>query len=916
MTHPFAIPIAQREAGDHVAAVAWLQHYLATRGDHPQALAHLAHLHLLRKREGEAAPLLARAAALAPDDPLVLRNRARLALQTKKTDEAAQAITRALALSPTDPENRLVAVAVLAARGQGSQAMALVNGLLADYPAYAEALVNRALLYMQSGALAAAVADARRALEVKPHLSQVWRLLATLHLRGQQRDEALTAFQHYCRLEPGDADALADLGELLRQAQRNPEALEVLARACALKPDLVAARVNLGVALQQAGRIPEAKDAYGQALALNPHLAEVASNLGAILKGEGDLTAALAHFEQACTLDPQRPELHANRGSVLLALGRYQEAEQAARQSLALDPGHLPALRQLAAALEKLGRSGEALRALQRVVQQSPEDQKTAISLALHHMKHQQWAEAIAVSLQVLQIQASETAKALFVNCVKRGKFDRDNPQVRGYLVQSLVEPWCRPGDIAAVCISLIKLNPAVARHLGAPGERLLPDLAGDSLLLPLLSMCPIPDPELERLLSEARGRLLDLALAEGEPTLLPLACAVAGQCFINEYIYACSAAEKMRLEELVRRLVESPLERMSPWWPVVVAAYRPLYALDIAPALLEKDWPAPLAALFRQQIAQPLEERAIRQALPRLTAVEDEVSLLVQQQYEEHPYPRWTHVPDLRDRVTLGGYIRGLFPHGPWRDGGGSGLTEMLIAGCGTGLQAVEKALLFKDTRILAVDLSLASLGYAVRQSRALGLDNLTFAQADILQLAGLPRSFDFIESTGVLHHMGDPWRGWRVLLSLLRPGGVMTVGLYSETARQSIVAIRRFIAEQGFGAIPEDIHRCRQALLAMAPDSPLRQVAASPDFYCTSTCRDLLFHVQEHRMTLPVIQEFLTENRLQFIGFIIDHTIKQRYGDLFPEDRQQTDLALWHRFELTHPQTFGGMYQFMVQK
>ena len=76
----------------------------------------------------------------------------------------------------------------------------------------------------------------------------------------------------------------------------------------------------------------------------------------------------------------------------------------------------------------------------------------------------------------------------------------------------------------------------------------------------------------------------------------------------------------------------------------------------------------------------------------------------------------------------------------------------------------------------MLAVDLSLSSLCYAKRKTRELGLTNITYAQADILRLGTLPRRFDVIESSGVLHHLADPLAGWRVLLSLLRPGGFMS--------------------------------------------------------------------------------------------------------------------------------------------
>ena len=91
-------------------------------------------------------------------------------------------------------------------------------------------------------------------------------------------------------------------------------------------------------------------------------------------------------------------------------------------------------------------------------------------------------------------------------------------------------------------------------------------------------------------------------------------------------------------------------------------------------------------------------------------------------------------------------------------------------------------------------------------------------------------------IDASGVLHHMADPFAGWRILLSLLRPGGLMHLGFYSELGRRDVVAARAFIAERGYGSTPADIRRCRQDLL----DTPLRSVARFIDFFSTSECRD----------------------------------------------------------------------------
>jgi SAM-dependent methyltransferase len=215
---------------------------------------------------------------------------------------------------------------------------------------------------------------------------------------------------------------------------------------------------------------------------------------------------------------------------------------------------------------------------------------------------------------------------------------------------------------------------------------------------------------------------------------------------------------------------------------------------------------------------------------------------------------------------------------------------------------------------RVLAIDLSLASLGYAERKARELGLAGIEFAQGDLLELGAVGRSFDVVECSGVLHHLADPFAGWRTLLSLLRPGGFMVVGFYSEMARRGVVEARRFIAERGYSPSADDIRRCRQDLLAL--DGGRALGTEFGDFFGVSSCRDLLFHVQEQRLRLPTIAAFLKDNDLTFLGFEIDGAALQAYRRRFPDDPAATDLQNWHTFESENLDTFSGMYRFWVQK
>jgi hypothetical protein len=72
----------------------------------------------------------------------------------------------------------------------------------------------------------------------------------------------------------------------------------------------------------------------------------------------------------------------------------------------------------------------------------------------------------------------------------------------------------------------------------------------------------------------------------------------------------------------------------------------------------------------------------------------------------------------------------------------------------------------------------------------------------------------------------------------------------------------------------------------------------------------------VQEHRMNLNVIAEFLKDQNLNFLGFEIDNLVIQKYLSRFPNDPSATDLSQWSIFEEENQDTFNGMYQFWCQK
>ena len=826
-----------------------------------------AHHHASELRQAEA--IYRQVLQVSPSHPDALHLLGMIAYQVGRNDIAVDLLNKAIQTKPSDPEFYHDVGIVLQAQGKLDDALACFRRALSFKPDYVNAHFNLGTVLQAQGKLDEAVASYGNALSFDPNLGDAHNNLATVFQQQGRLNEAIEGYRKVLSFNPNSSDAHYNLANALKDQGNPDEAVESYRKAVTIRPDHVLAHNNLGAVLQHQGRLDEAAESYRRAISFRPDFAEAYNNLGYVERNRGNLNEAGASFLAALSIEPTFAEAHNNLGNVLNELGRFDTAIASYRRALELD--------------------------------ETPE------------------------------------FKASFVRCIRNVDFIEVDADVRRLVTRALSEPWARPSDLARTSTKLISLDREIkacierASHawparlsghelFGAGG---LQALSNDPLLRALLENAQVCELALERLFTLVRHVILDAAMetlvgGDTDERTLTFYCAVARQCFLNEFVYSCTADELEQAQRLREKLVDALQSEgaLPAMWVVAVAAYFPLSSLTSAETLLHRSWPESVSAVLTQQITELLEEKNYRIAMRQLTTVEDSVSRRVQQQYEENPYPRWIKLPLAGKTHSLDSYLREQFPYARLAPLGKDDNLDILVAGCGTGQESIEMAQQFPAARVLAVDLSLSSLAYAKGKTGERGLSNLEYAQGDITKLGSIGRTFDIISSVGVLHHLEDPMVGWRQLLSLLRPGGFMHLGLYSERARQNIVAAREFIAEHGYGSNAQDIRLCREALTSAENARKFRQLTSFRDFYVTSEIRDLLFHVQEHRFTLPQIKEMLAELSLDFVGFLLEPHVINKYKERFPEDKPKTNLDNWNAFEAEFPDTFIGTYAFWVQR
>jgi SAM-dependent methyltransferase len=257
------------------------------------------------------------------------------------------------------------------------------------------------------------------------------------------------------------------------------------------------------------------------------------------------------------------------------------------------------------------------------------------------------------------------------------------------------------------------------------------------------------------------------------------------------------------------------------------------------------------------------------------------------------HQYPAADGIPDLRipadarTEKVREFYARAPFPGYPPRDSlsalrgraAGSefarrldesipGDAIVLELGCGTGQLSLFLA--GADRTVVGADLSRPSLDLAREAADRYGLTDVHFVETD-LRAPGLRRdAFDVVICSGVLHHTHDPRTAFACVARLVRPGGVLVVGLYNAYARLPL-RLRRAVARlTRFRWIPWDpVLRDRRA-------QPARREA---------WLRDQYRHVEEHRHTLHEVQGWFRENGVEYLRAFPSALLAGESDELFTQ-------------------------------
>lgn len=248
-----------------------------------------------------------------------------------------------------------------------------------------------------------------------------------------------------------------------------------------------------------------------------------------------------------------------------------------------------------------------------------------------------------------------------------------------------------------------------------------------------------------------------------------------------------------------------------------------------------------------------------------------------VQQQYEMLPYPPM-NPQDERHRL-MHTWLDHLPMVNHYGFGGRRDFTrgfDVLVAGGGTGSATLFLAEQLKATtaRIVHLDFSAASMDIARQRAEIRGLRNIEWVQASLLDLARLDLPpFDYINCSGVLHHLADPDAGLQALLQVLKPDGALGLMVYGQHGRTGIYQMQELLRAVNADEpdIPGQLAKVRQLLPLLPPSNWFMrcQDLWRADLDTDADLYDALLHSQDRAYTVEQLYAWLVDGHGLSLAF-----------------------------------------------
>ena len=241
----------------------------------------------------------------------------------------------------------------------------------------------------------------------------------------------------------------------------------------------------------------------------------------------------------------------------------------------------------------------------------------------------------------------------------------------------------------------------------------------------------------------------------------------------------------------------------------------------------------------------------------------------------------------------------------------------DILVAGCGAN-QAAIIAHANPQHRVVGIDLSSQALAHHERLKKRHRLSNLELRQIAVENASEFGQQFDYVVSTGVLHHLPDPAAGLSALRGVLAQHGVISVMLYGNSRRFGVYMVQEAMRSLGVERDPAGVAFARETVGNLPAWHHARSyLDHAPDLGYDAGFVDTVLNARDRAYTIPEIMDLVTEAGLRFQSWL--DGLYYSPAAVFPAEAQIHDRIYhlpreqqWHVVDLLAQVT--GAHRFLV--
>ncbi|MGV2431961.1 MAG UNVERIFIED_CONTAM: class I SAM-dependent methyltransferase [Rickettsiaceae bacterium] len=249
-----------------------------------------------------------------------------------------------------------------------------------------------------------------------------------------------------------------------------------------------------------------------------------------------------------------------------------------------------------------------------------------------------------------------------------------------------------------------------------------------------------------------------------------------------------------------------------------------------------------------------------------------------VKDHYQDYPYPYRNPEEEKTRLLALMGEYLGELNHYLYK--GKESFKKnfrILIAGGGTGDSSTYMGEQLKDTEceIVYLDFSKASMEIAQKRAEIRGIKNIKWINDSILNIPKLKLGkFDYINCSGVLHHLASPDAGLKILQESLTDRGGMSVMVYGKYGRTGVYQIQEIMkmVNEGVDSRAEEVMNGKTIINSLPETNWYvrgKELLYDHLIYGDIGLYDMFLHKQDRAYSIPELYKFIEDAGLHFVDF-----------------------------------------------